>query len=109
MATRKESIEKIRTMIKNIDFAMLVTEDENGELHSRPMSTQKAEFDGDLWFFSETNSEKMDDIRRNPSVNASYSQDGKFVSVAGKASIVTDLAKKKELWHEEYRFYFQDG
>ena len=49
--TRKESIEKLKDLIERIDFCMLTTIDE-GHLHSRPMSTQQFEFDGDLWFFT---------------------------------------------------------
>lgn len=46
----RESVEKLRELIKDIDIAMLTTIDEDGTLRSRPMGTQKAEFDGDLWF-----------------------------------------------------------
>ncbi len=108
MTKRQEDIKKIRDMIEGIDFAMLVTENEKGEFHSRPMSTQKAEFDGDLWFFAETNSDKMAHIRHNPAVNVAYAADGKYISVFGNASIVMDVAKKKEMWHKDLEFYFKD-
>lgn len=96
-------------MIKGIDFAMLVTQNEDGHFHARPMSTQDVEFDGDLWFFTETNSPKVDDIRRNPHVNASYTRDQDFISISGTASIVTDVETKKKFWNEELRVWFQNG
>src|SRR5690606_30642051 len=52
MQSEREKIEKLRELIKDIDIAMLTTVDEDGSLRSRPMGTQEAEFDGDLWFFT---------------------------------------------------------
>ena len=47
--TNQEAIEKLRELIEDIDIAMLTTVEADGTLRSRPMGTQKAEFDGDLW------------------------------------------------------------
>ena len=52
-STKQEKIEKVRDLIKGIKIAMLTTVNPtDGSLHSRPMATQEAEFDGDLWFFT---------------------------------------------------------
>ena len=64
MATnRQESIEKIRELTEGIDFCMLTTID-GSTLRSRPMSTQKFEFDGDLWFFTDDHTHKIDEIEK---------------------------------------------
>ncbi|NJM53722.1 MAG: pyridoxamine 5'-phosphate oxidase family protein [Blastocatellia bacterium] len=55
--TREESINKLKELIEDIDFAMLTTFS-NNKLRSRPMSTQQVEFDGDLWFFTGDNTNK---------------------------------------------------
>ncbi len=96
----KEEIETLRDLIKDIDTAMLTTATEEG-LVSRPMKTQEVEFDGDLWFFTKKDTNKYDEILNDQDVNVAYA--GKsYVSVRGKAEIVEDLNKKKELWSKVY-------
>ncbi|WP_036182909.1 pyridoxamine 5'-phosphate oxidase family protein [Ureibacillus manganicus] len=96
----QEEIETLRELIKDIDIAMLTTATEEG-LVSRPMKTQEVEFDGDLWFFTKKDTDKYDEILHDQHVNVAYA--GKsYVSVRGKAEIVEDLGKKKELWSKVY-------
>src|ERR1700760_590960 len=103
--TREQMIAKVAELIKDINVAMMTTEAEDGLLHSRPMATQKTEFDGTLWFFSGLNSGKISEIDWNPEVNLSYSDGShnKYVSVSGTADIVDDRAKKEELWSDIYK------
>lgn len=99
---KQEEMETLRELIKEVDTAMLTTVTEEG-LVSRPMKTQEIEFDGDLWFFTKKETNKYEEILHDQDVNVAYA--GKsYVSVRGKAEIVEDLNKKKELWskaHEE--------
>jgi general stress protein 26 len=109
--TREQMVAKVAELIKDINVAMMTTEAEDGLLHSRPMATQKTEFDGTLWFFSGLNSGKISEIDWNPEVNLSYSDGGanKYVSVSGTAEIVDDRAKKEELWSDIYKAWFPQG
>ncbi len=107
MPTQKEVNEKINEMIKGIPVAMFVTMDHNGTFRSRPMTTQQQEFDGDLWFFASRGSDVSKEVEQNPEVNVAYSEDGNYVSLSGKAAIVTDIQKKKDLWHPELKVWFE--
>lgn len=109
--TQQEKIEKLRELMKDIDFAMLTTIAGDGNLLSRPMSTQEAEFDGDLWFFTSEDTGKVADIERNNRVNVSYSRpdDHTYVSVSGTARLLNDRAKMKALWSPVYKAYFPKG
>ena len=109
MTSRPEAIEKINDMIGNIKVAMLTTVDEDGDFHSRPMVTQEHHFDGDVWFFADRSSDKVREIEQNASVNVAYVEDGNFVSIAGKARIISDVSKKQSLWHESLRVWFEQG
>ncbi|MBU8730258.1 pyridoxamine 5'-phosphate oxidase family protein [Cytobacillus oceanisediminis] len=101
----QEEIETLRELIKDIDTAMLTTVTKEG-LVSRPMKTQEVEFDGDLWFFTKKETNKYDEILHDQDVNVAYA--GKsYVSVRGKAEIVVDLDKKKELWSKAYEEIMQ--
>jgi len=108
---REEAIEKLHSLIEDIDFAMLTTVDTDGVLRSRPMSTQRAEFEGELWFFTSEKTHKTDEIEKDNRVNVSYAEpkDNVYVSVSGTASIVKDRAKMEELWNPILKAWFPDG
>ncbi len=107
---KQESIEKIRELTHGIDFCMLTTMD-GGYLRSRPMSTQKFEFDGDLWFFTSNNTHKVEEIEKDGRVNAAYSDPGDnvYLSVSGRAEVVKDKAKIEELWSPILKAWFPEG
>lgn len=107
----REAIEKLRDLIKDIDIAMLTTVDEDGTLRSRPMGTQEAEFDGDLWFITSVEGGKVPEINKERQVNVSYADPGshRYVSVSGRANVIHDKAKVEEFWHPIYKAYFPEG
>ncbi len=108
--SRENSIQKIRELTQDIDFCMLTTIDA-GHLRSRPMSTQQAGFDGDLWFFTSDDTHKIDEIAKDDRVCASYAKPSSdtYVSVSGRAEIVKDRAKMEELWDPILKAWFPDG
>lgn len=102
---KQDEVETLRELIKDVDTAMLTTVTEEG-LVSRPMKTQEVEFDGDLWFFTKKETNKYEEILHDQDVNVAYA--GKsYVSVRGRAEIVEDLHKKKELWSKAYEQIMQ--
>ena len=108
--TRQESIEKLKTLIEDIDFAMLTTIN-GGQLRSRPMSTQKYESDNELWFFTSDQTHKVEEIKADNRVNVAYAEpdDNVYVSVSGRAALVKDRAKIEELWNPVLKAWFPDG
>jgi general stress protein 26 len=109
--TRDQMIAKVAGLIQDIHVAMLTTEAEDGLLHSRPMATQKTEFDGALWFFTGLSAGMVSEIDWNPEVNLSYARpsDNRYVSISGSAEIVNDRAKMAELWSDIYKAWFPQG
>lgn len=107
---RRNEIEKLRELLEGIDFCMLTTVD-GGKLRSRPMSTQQAGFDGDIWFFTSDNTHKIDEIAKDDRVCAAYAKPDSdtYVSVSGRAEIVKDRAKMEELWNPILKAWFPDG
>ena len=110
-AGRDESVKKLGEMIEGIDFAMLTTAEEDGTLRSRPMSTQQVEFNGDLWFFTRASSPKVEEVERERHVNVSYARPDaqRYISVSGKARLVRDPEKIKELWSPALKAWFPKG
>lgn len=109
--TREEAIETLAKLIKDVKICMLTTVEPDGHLRSRPMQTQSSDFDGTLWFFTRRDSGKVDEVEAERQVNVSYAHPTKqhYVSVSGRATIVTDRAKIDELWTPVLKAWFPDG
>jgi general stress protein 26 len=111
MADSQDDQHKVVELVGRARSAMLTTMTPDGQHVSRPMAVQEAEFDGDLWFFADENSAKVQDIRSNPQVNVSFSNDAKseWTSIAGTAEVVHDRAKAEQLWSKPLEAWFPDG
>jgi general stress protein 26 len=110
--TRTGDLEKLRDMIKAIDFCMLTTIDEQGDPHSRPMSSNgDIDPNGDLWFFTGVSSHKVSEVEKSPKVNVSFADpdNQRYVSVTGVAELVRDREKIDELWRPEFKMWFPEG
>ncbi|MES2663487.1 MAG: pyridoxamine 5'-phosphate oxidase family protein [Pseudomonadota bacterium] len=107
---KQQSVQKLNALIKDVKVAMVTTCDSK-VLRSRPMHTQKAEFDGDIWFFTSSETHKIEEIEQDRRVNISYAapEQNTYVSVSGKASLVHDKEKIKELWNPIYKAWFPEG
>jgi len=111
IANRQEALGVLRDMIQDIRIGMFTTVAADGQLHSRPMATQETEPDGDLWFFTQANAVKAEEIRVNPNVNVSYAspRENHYVSVSGTATLVRDRKKIEQLWNQLYAAWFPQG
>ncbi|SBS71293.1 pyridoxamine 5'-phosphate oxidase family protein [uncultured Microbacterium sp.] len=109
--TGKEALERVKTLVEDIDFTMLTTVDAQNRLVSRPMSTREMDDAGDIWFFTSEDTQKVDDVQRDHDVGLSYcdAKGMRYVSVAGRASVVHDRAKMEQLWSPSLDIWFADG
>ncbi|HYN84850.1 MAG TPA: pyridoxamine 5'-phosphate oxidase family protein [Pyrinomonadaceae bacterium] len=109
--TRDDAVKKLGELIRDVEFAMLTTVEEDGHLRSRPMQTQRADFDGTLWFFTHAREPKVEDVERDPHVCVAYAKPeaNRYVSVSGTAGVVRDRAKIEELWNPALKAWFPEG
>jgi general stress protein 26 len=110
--TRENDLQKLKELVKDIDFCMLTTVDESGDLHSRPMSSNgDIDENGDIWFFTNSSSHKVSEIARLPKVNVSFADpdEQRYVSVSGRGELVRDQKKIEELWRPEFKIWFPEG
>ncbi|MDE9365641.1 pyridoxamine 5'-phosphate oxidase family protein [Luteipulveratus sp. YIM 133132] len=91
--------EKVAELVKDVKVAMLTFVDPSGRLMSKPMATQDVDFSGDIWFIGERDSHKSRAIQQDSRVNVAYAGRGTWVSVAGRAEVVDDVARLKDLWN----------
>jgi len=107
-----EGYAKLWELIQDIKVAMFTTVTDPGVLHSRPMVTQQADpGEAVLWFFTSIDSPKVADIYHTRQVGVSYAAPEKhrYVSVAGRAHVVRDADKLRELWTPDMKLWFPAG
>jgi len=108
---KRSELSHLRDLIRGIPIAMLTTVSSDGALHARPMVNITEEFQGELWFFSRDDDPKLREIEANPQVNVSYADapHTRFVSAAGKATVIRDANRCELLWSAACDPWFPDG
>lgn len=101
--------DKLKELLSGFETAMLVTRTPEGELRSRPMAIAEIERDGTLWFLTQNDSAKVDEIMDDRQVNVAMQSGLKFVSISGIATAVQDRRKLHKIWNEAWRHWFPDG
>lgn len=109
----EEALEKVRSLLKEFRSTMMITHTPGGGIHSRPMGLQgeAKNFYGTLWFFTDRNCRKMEEIRANPAVSLVFQSDGDsaYMHLYGRAQQVDDLNKMKELYTPLIKTWFPEG
>jgi general stress protein 26 len=109
---RAQEIKKLHELIKDIDYGMFTTVDDDGTLHSYPMSKSgEINSEATLWFFTYAASHKVTEIEHHDQVNVSFSspEQQRYVSISGTSNLVKDHNKMRELWKPELQTWFPKG
>lgn len=103
------AVEKIKDLAENIKTCMFCTYS-GGKLNSRPMSAQKIDDEGNLWFLSDKTSEKNDEILANSKVELFFSEPhDQFLTIHGNATISYDREIIKELFTPIVKVWMPEG
>ena len=88
-----EAKRKVWEMIREVEVAMMVTQDEEGRFRGRPMRASQKEFDGVLWFFTPAGSPKTGEVAEDERCLLAYSdpRSQNYVSIYGTAELVRDV------------------
>jgi general stress protein 26 len=98
-------------LVRDVRVAMLTTVGADGHLHSRPMATQQVEPEDVLWFFSAKSSPKVDELTENQHVELTWAAPERdlYVAASGRAQVVDDRARMRELWNAAVEAWFPRG
>ena len=107
--TQPQKESKFEDLVREFSTAMLVTHDDEGGLHARPLSVASVDPGGELWFTTGSNSGKVAEVFHDRRVAVVLQGSSKYVSVSGNAEIVVDHAKAAALWSEAWRPWFPGG
>ena len=108
---------QISEAMADIDFAMLSTRTDGGEIAARPMSNNgDVKYDGDSYFFTWDASRTVKDIERDAHVGLSFQGKGGllgkpplFISVEGHAELIRDKEAFAKHWNKDLEIWFDKG
>lgn len=106
----EKKLDDLYALIRDIEIAMLTTRRPDGFLVSRPMATQERRPGCDLWFVTNRDTDKLDEIAHDPHVNCAFynAKSREWVSVSGTAEIVDDRGKIRDLYSADWRAWFPE-
>lgn len=99
MGRMVNDIDRTWDLMKDIGFCMLSTR--TGEdIRARPMSAHVEPMENAIYFLTDADSMKDDEIEDRPQVGLAFSDTGgqKYVSVSGEAEVSNDRERIRELW-----------
>lgn len=103
------AIEKIKDLAEDIKTCMFCTH-KDGKLETRPMSVQKVDENGHLWFLSSKKSSQNEEIAINSTVELIFAQPhDKFLTLHAQATILYDREIIKELWSPVIKVWMTEG
>ena len=108
---QEQEFKKFKELVEKIKTGILITKSASGELKGRPMATPDVDAEGNLWFFTNEFSGKVEEISHNNEVFISYAgnDDNNYVVVTGNAFMIDDKTKMKELWNPIIKAWFPEG
>ena len=108
--SREKKLDDLFEMIDDIDTCMFTTRRADGMLVSRPMQVQLRTDAGDLWFVTDEEAAKLDELDADAHVNlAFYDGDSReWISVSGQARTTRDRERIRALHKPDWRAWFPD-
>lgn len=102
MSQDRKEHEVLWDLIKDTRFCMLAHRHADGTLHSHPLTMQNEALDegSSIYFFVSARTEVGQRLRADGNVNLAFAnvKDDTWVSITGRASVLEDAQKKKDLF-----------
>lgn len=108
----EEAITKLKELADKAESCFFCSNIKTGlPFSTRPMSAQKVDEEGNIWFLSSKDSHKNVELERDPFVQLLFqgSKHSAFMSVYGIAEIIEDRQKIEELWEPLVKVWFTEG
>ena len=106
----EKKLDDLYKLIDGIEVAMFTTRRPDGQLVSRPMQVQERRAGTDLWFMTNWESHKLEELATDPHVNLGFYKDRtrEWVSVSGTAIISRDRKLIRELYKPDWKAWLGD-
>ena len=111
------TLPQLAKKMKDIDFTMLSTSAEGGQIAARPMSNNRdVDYDGDSYYFTTSDTVMVRDIERDPKVGLSLQgsagllkQRPFFAAIEGRADLIRDKGQFQAHWNSDLDRWFEQG
>jgi general stress protein 26 len=90
--------QKLNELMRDMPIGMMTTYGPGGP-RSIPMARQQADPTAELWFITARDTHHVRDIATNPQVSITFSSRDCWVATTGRAQIVDDQVKLRDLWN----------
>lgn len=109
VSTQKK-LDELYDLIDDMEIALMTTRRPDGSLVTRPMATQERGPLADLWFVTNRETHKVDEIEADPNVCLGYydNDSREWVSVSGTAALVVDRDRIRDVYAPDWKAYFED-
>ena len=98
----------LNELLESFDTAMLITR-HGDECHARPMAVAGIDGPNTVWFVTSIDSPKVEEIRKDARVSATFQESRKFIGLSGTAEIVQDRGRIDAMWKETWKVWFPNG
>ena len=104
----KEATDRVWELAEKINICMFVTWDGERQ-RARPLASNVERDNHAIFFLTDVNGLKDDQIERFPVVTLAYADTSgyKFVSITGTAKVTNDRAKIKDLWTPDNKAFWE--
>jgi general stress protein 26 len=99
---------KLVELMKDMPIAMMTTFGLGGP-RSVPMARQEADAGPELWFITARDTAHVRAVEQEPRVSVTFSSRDAWVSLVGRAAVVDDTEKLKELWNTFAEAWLPEG
>jgi general stress protein 26 len=110
--SHKEAIDKLKSLVDEIMICLFCTnlKNDDGSM-CRPMTAIKVCDQGNIWFFTEKNSDKNKEIEADKKVQLFFSSPskGSYLILTGEAQIILDKMEIDKLWTPAAKIWFKEG
>jgi general stress protein 26 len=110
MTTASSQPDHVWDIAESIKTCMLTTAS-GGRMRSRPMHAMPDHDAGCLWFITDHRGAKDDEIKAAADVCLAFAdtRSNAYLSMSGRAEMLHDMAKAKELWSSEAQAWWPKG
>jgi len=111
MSDRAGDADRVWTLIKEIPVAMVVTHDGHGQdMRARPMAAHAAEEEGAIYFLTDVDSPKASEVEGSDTICLAFADNKsrKYVSVTGRADIIGDKNRIRQIWSVYDKAFWSD-
>lgn len=105
----KDPQKHLYELLSGFSTAMLVSHENNGTFHARPMAIAELKPDVEATFATDKRSPKISEIATNPNVLITFQSASEYAALEGVASLTADREEIDRLWSEAWRVWFPDG